>query len=114
MRATGQAAVHRIEPDRAGTASALLNSAQQIGVAIGLALLAGIAATTTAGATDPTTAEALVTGYSSALTAAAGLLALAAAIAVITLRTDLISAQHTNGGLNPRSTDTQPAATSTT
>ena len=55
-----------------------------------------------------------MTGYSSALTAAAGLLALAAAIAVITLRTDLISAQHTNGGLNPRSTDTQPAATSTT
>jgi EmrB/QacA subfamily drug resistance transporter len=106
-----QAAVYRIEPDRAGTASALLNSAQQIGVAVGLALLAGIAATTTTGATDPTTAEALVTGYSSALTAAAGLLALAAAIAVITLRSYPTSALHENGGLGPRSTDTPSTAT---
>ena len=74
-----QAAVYRVDPDKAGIASALLNSAQQIGVALGLALLAGIAATTTAQAGNPATAEALVTGYSSALVVAAGLLAVAAA-----------------------------------
>jgi EmrB/QacA subfamily drug resistance transporter len=81
-----QAAVYRTDPDHAGIASALLNSAQQIGVALGLALLAGIAATTTADAGDPATAEALVAGYSSALAVAAGLLALAAAVALVTLR----------------------------
>ncbi|GAA1434274.1 MFS transporter [Microlunatus lacustris] len=106
-----QAAVGRIAPDRAGTASALLNSAQQIGVAVGLALLAGIAASTTAGASDPTTAEALVTGYRSALTAAAGLLALAAAVAVITLRTDPTHPDHADGDMDPATTATQPAAT---
>lgn len=81
-----QAALHRVDPDQAGIASALLNSAQQLGVALGLALLAGIAATTTAEAVNPVTDEALVTGYSSALTVAAGLLALAAALALVALR----------------------------
>jgi EmrB/QacA subfamily drug resistance transporter len=81
-----QAAVYRVDPNKAGIASALLNSAQQIGVALGLALLAGIAATTTAQADDPATAEALVTGYSSALVVAAGLLAVAAVVALLTFR----------------------------
>ncbi|MFF3718652.1 MFS transporter [Streptomyces prasinus] len=43
-----QAAVYRVDADKAGIASALLNSAQQIGVALGLAVLAGVAATVTA------------------------------------------------------------------
>jgi EmrB/QacA subfamily drug resistance transporter len=106
-----QAAVYRIEPNRAGTASALLNSAQQIGVAIGLALLAGIAATTTGRAGDPTTAEALVAGYSSALTAAAGLLVLASAVAVITLSGDPTNTDHADGPLEPASRDTRPTGT---
>ncbi|MCG7632940.1 MFS transporter [Gordonia McavH-238-E] len=57
-----QAAGYGVEADRAGIASALLNSAQQIGVALGLALLAGVAATVTAGADDPGP-RSLVDGY---------------------------------------------------
>ena len=81
-----QAAVYQVDPNKAGIASALLNSAQQIGVALGLALLAGIAATTTAEHGNPATAETLVTGYSTALIVAAGLLAVAALVALLTLR----------------------------
>ena len=105
-----QAAVYRIGPDEAGIASALLNSAQQIGVAVGLALLAGIAATTTAGSRDPATAEALVSGYSSALAVAAGLLALAAAIAAITLRTNSTSGPQPHIDGEPAGTEAPSAA----
>jgi EmrB/QacA subfamily drug resistance transporter len=104
-----QAAVYRIERDRAGIASALLNSAQQIGVAVGLALLAGIAATSTADAGDPAAPEALVSGYSSALAVAAGFLALAAAIAVVTLRSRSTTEQDADVDLNPAGAESQPA-----
>jgi predicted MFS family arabinose efflux permease len=104
-----QAAVYRTDPDKAGIASALLNSAQQIGVALGLALLAGIAATTTAYADDPVTAEALVAGYSSALAVAAGLLAVAAAVALVTLRGRAVSEQQVDDLVNGK-TEIQPAA----
>lgn len=82
-----QAAVYRVDPDKAGIASALLNSAQQIGVALGLAVLAGIAATVTASPQNAglNTAEALVAGYGTALTVATGLLVAAGALALVTL-----------------------------
>lgn len=82
-----QAAVYGVDQDKAGTASALLNSAQQIGVALGLALLAGIAASVTAapGNVSVVTGEALVAGYSTALVVATGLLIAAAAVALVTL-----------------------------
>lgn len=81
-----QAAVYRVDEDKAGIASALFNSAQQIGVALGLAVLAGIAATITARPenTDLPPAAALVTGYSTAMTVAAGVL-LAAGILALTM-----------------------------
>jgi predicted MFS family arabinose efflux permease len=88
VMALTQAAVYHVEEDKAGIASALLNSAQQIGVALGLAVLAAVAATVTAQpenlAADPSTA--LVTGYSTALTVAAALLLAAAVLAIATLR----------------------------
>jgi EmrB/QacA subfamily drug resistance transporter len=88
VMALTQAAVYHVDPDKAGIASALINSAQQIGVALGLAVLAGVAATVTAqpeyAAADPTTG--LVAGYSAALIVAAGLLLAAAAVALATLR----------------------------
>lgn len=88
VMALTQAAVYHVDPDKAGIASALLNSAQQIGVALGLAVLAGVAATVTAqpdnAAADATTA--LVAGYSTALTVATGLLLAAAALGLATLR----------------------------
>lgn len=72
VMALTQAAVYRVEADKAGIASALLNSAQQIGVALGLAVLAGIAAAATAARHLPAESpEALTAGYSTALLAAA-------------------------------------------
>ncbi len=87
VMALTQAAVYHVEQDKAGVASALLNSAQQIGVALGLTVLAGVAATVTAqdeNAADATTA--LVGGYGTALSLAAALLFAAAILALATLR----------------------------
>ncbi|WIG17602.1 MFS transporter [Kocuria rosea] len=85
--AVTQAAVYRVDPNQAGIASALLNSAQQLGVALGLAVLAGIAATVTAAPTNQVlpTGEVLVAGYGTAMIAATGLLLAAAALALVTL-----------------------------
>ncbi|CAL9615272.1 putative MFS-type transporter EfpA [Streptomyces sp. enrichment culture] len=82
-----QAAVYRVDADKAGIASALLNSAQQIGVALGLAVLAGVAATVTAQPEMAAlgTGEALVAGYGTALTVAAGILLAAGLLALTTL-----------------------------
>lgn len=87
VMALTQAAVYDVRPDHAGIASALLNSAQQIGVALGLAVLAGVAATITASPThvDATRNDALVAGYSGALFVATGLLLAAAVLAATTL-----------------------------
>src|SRR5690606_31694372 len=77
-----QAAVYGVASDRAGIASALLNSAQQVGVALGLASLAGVAAYVSAGATDP---QRLVDGYGSALIFGAAVLLVPAFVALLTL-----------------------------
>ncbi|MCQ6272276.1 MFS transporter [Pseudarthrobacter sp. R1] len=81
-----QAAVYNTASHEAGIASALLNSAQQIGVALGLAVLSGIAATVT-GTPEPgaTAAPQLVAGYGSALAVAAVMLAAAGILAATTL-----------------------------
>lgn len=82
-----QAAVYHTESKEAGIASALLNSAQQIGVALGLAVLAGITATVTGSPDHAELSEAgqLVVGYGSALTVAAVLLLAAGVLAAATL-----------------------------
>ena len=82
-----QAAVYHTESKEAGIASALLNSAQQIGVALGLAVLAGIAATVTSSPDHADLSEIgqLVTGYGTALAVAAGLLIAAGILAATTL-----------------------------
>jgi MFS family permease len=82
-----QAAVYHTEPKEAGIASALLNSAQQIGVALGLAVLAGIAATVTGSPAYANLSEGgqLVAGYGSALAIAAVLLLAAGILAAATL-----------------------------
>jgi EmrB/QacA subfamily drug resistance transporter len=79
-----QAAVYRVDPNAAGTASALLNSAQQIGVALGLAVLAGVASAVTAGSANPA-AQALVDGYGTALVVGAGVLLAAGVLALLVL-----------------------------
>jgi hypothetical protein len=94
-----QAAVYHVDQDKAGIASALLNSAQQIGVALGLAVLAAVAATISAMpeyAGDAT--EAILTaGYGTALLVAAGILVTAGALALTTLSGQPIPETHKPG-----------------
>lgn len=87
VMALTQAAVYDVDPDKAGIASALLNSAQQIGVALGLAVLAGVAATVSARPeyADAAPASALVAGSITALQVATGILVAAGALALTTL-----------------------------
>ncbi|MFC7848221.1 MFS transporter [Arthrobacter sp. NPDC057388] len=80
-----QAAVYQTKEQEAGIASALLNSAQQIGVALGLAVLAGIAATVSNRHAALSGEAQLVTGYGSALVVAAGVLVAAGILAAATL-----------------------------
>ncbi|MFD6395613.1 DHA2 family efflux MFS transporter permease subunit [Nocardia sp. NPDC060249] len=82
------------DADDAGLASGLFNTTQQVGMAIGVAVLSTLAAARTgtelvAGASDP---AALTSGYRLAFTVAAGLLAAALVISVTVLRT-----RHTSG-----------------
>jgi len=79
-----QAAIYGVAADRAGIASALLNSAQQIGVALGLAILAAVAATITA-ATAENNAQQLVDGYSAALLVGSVVLLAASVLGLLTL-----------------------------
>ncbi|MFD6417203.1 MFS transporter [Streptomyces sp. NPDC060194] len=84
-------ATYGIEPRDAGVASAMVNTSQQVGGAIGTALLNTIAASATtayltdhaAGATNPKLlqAQAMVEGYTSAIWWAVGILVVASAIA---------------------------------
>ncbi|MGP3972315.1 MFS transporter, partial [Streptomyces sp. 6N223] len=97
-------ATYRVAPRDAGVASAMANTAQQMGAAIGTALLNTIAA----GATDryladhaaeaggPARREALVHGYTTALWWAAGMMALAALLAFT-----LVSAGRGGAGAAP-------------
>lgn len=88
---------HGVRPEDAGVASAMVNTSQQVGGAIGTALLNTIAASATtayvtshaAGATNTELLElqAMVHGYSSAIWWAVGILAAAALIAFTFINT---------------------------
>jgi EmrB/QacA subfamily drug resistance transporter len=83
------AAVAGVAPQDAGLASALLNTAQQTGGAVGLGLLATIAASRTnsvlAGSPHAGPAHALVQGFHAAFLVAAGIAAAAALVALLTI-----------------------------
>ena len=70
----------------AGLVSGVFNTAQQVGGALGLALLTTLAAARTATSPAPQTAQALTSGYHLAWAAGAVLGAAAIAVAVIALR----------------------------
>lgn len=98
-------AVHGVAEDEAGAASALLNTAQQIGAALGLAVLATISTSATTGqlpgaatalqeglaesdtALVARASEALTHGYTTAFLAGAGMLLVAALIVVTAVNT---------------------------
>ncbi|MEU1277385.1 MFS transporter [Streptomyces sp. NPDC005805] len=90
-------ATHGVDPADAGVASAMVNTSQQVGGAIGTALLNTIAASATtsyiashaAGARDPRLLElqGMVHGFSSAIWWAVGILVAAAAIAAALVNT---------------------------
>ncbi|WP_326650570.1 MULTISPECIES: MFS transporter [unclassified Streptomyces] len=90
-------ATHGVRPEDAGVASAMVNTSQQVGGAIGTALLNTIAASATtayiashaAGATNQQLlqAQAMVHGYSNAIWWAVGILAAASAIAFTMINT---------------------------
>ncbi|MEU3916971.1 MFS transporter [Streptomyces sp. NPDC002659] len=90
-------ATHGVRPEDAGVASAMVNTSQQVGGAIGTALLNTIAASATtayvashaAGATNQQLlqAQAMVHGYSNAIWWAVGILAAAATIAFTLINT---------------------------
>jgi predicted MFS family arabinose efflux permease len=83
------AAVAGVAPQDAGLASALLNTSQQTGGAVGLGLLATIAASRTtsvlAGNPHATLAHALVQGFHAAFLVAAGVAAAGAVVAFLTV-----------------------------
>ncbi|MEV0650904.1 MFS transporter [Phytomonospora sp. NPDC050363] len=83
------AGVRDIPPHNTGIASGLINTSQQIGGALGLALLAGLATTvTTSHATTTTVHEALTHGYTTGLMAGALTFLAGLIVALYTLRED--------------------------
>ncbi|MET7643909.1 MFS transporter [Streptomyces sp. NPDC005426] len=102
-------ATHGIEPRDAGVASAMVNTSQQVGGAIGTALLNTIAASAATayatshaalGATDPELLklQSMVHGFTGAIWWAVGILAVAAAIAGTFINAGRPSATTTAGG----------------
>lgn len=69
-----------------GLASGLITTAQQMGGALGLAILSGVAASVTASSLHLGQAGALVRGFESAIWVAVGFMVFAAALAVLVIR----------------------------
>lgn len=82
------AATTGVPPDEAGLASGLINTSQQIGGALGLAILAVVAQSTAAAAVarGASVANASVLGYQRAFLTAAALMSLALLIAIFAIR----------------------------
>jgi MFS family permease len=84
MVATTIAGVRDVEPRNTGVASGLINTSQQIGGAIGLAVLASVATKVTEGRPAGTSLpEALTNGYTISLLAGGGLYLLGARVALL-------------------------------
>jgi EmrB/QacA subfamily drug resistance transporter len=80
-------AVSGVRREEAGLASALLNTGQQVGGSLGLAILVTVATAVTNAQHEATKAVAVTTGYSAAFKVGAGLAFIAFLIALVTART---------------------------
>jgi EmrB/QacA subfamily drug resistance transporter len=76
-------ATEGLPPTAQGLASGLVNTAQQVGMAIGVAALVSVAAATTAASSDPASANALVAGYGRGLLLGAFVAAVGVAAALL-------------------------------
>ena len=80
------AATSGVPARQAGLASGLINTAQQMGGAVGLAIVSAVAASYTASLTRDSGPQALTSGYNLAMAVAAGLTFLASVIAATVIR----------------------------
>jgi MFS family permease len=80
------AATSGVPARQAGLASGLINTAQQMGGAVGLAVISAVAASYTASLTHDSGPQALTSGYNVAMAVAAGLTVLAAVIAAAVIQ----------------------------
>jgi MFS transporter len=79
------AAVSGVDAEEAGLASGLINTSQQVGGALGLAVLATVANSTTSNAAGPP-AKALTEGFQAAFLAGAGIAALGFVLTLVLIR----------------------------
>jgi EmrB/QacA subfamily drug resistance transporter len=80
------AATAGVGPRLAGVASGLISASQQMGGAVGLAIVSGVAAAVTGSLRGTTPHQALTTGYNAGLGTAAGLTCVALLLAVAVIR----------------------------
>jgi hypothetical protein len=80
------AATSGVPSHEAGLASGLITTSQQMGGALGLSILSGIAASVTAGAATLTPTQALVRGFDTANLVAAGFMLFALVLGAVVIR----------------------------
>ena len=81
-----RAATTGVPPRYAGLASGLITTSQQMGGALGLAVISGTAASVTASLTHDTLPQALTSGYDAGMAVAAGFTLVAVLLAVVVIR----------------------------
>jgi MFS family permease len=88
------AATSGVSGDRAGLASGLISTSQQMGGALGLAILSGVAADVTANSAQFGKIESLVMGFDRAFFVAVFFMLFAAVLAITVIKQKKVPAKH--------------------